>query len=240
MNQTLQFLCEKFSRENSHQTVTQPEPHSHSSILNNNQRLIQPPPHQTQTQTNKGEWRTKKLDLPIFSGENPDGWIMQAERYFHFYGLSEEEIMEAAVVSLAGKALAWFQWEHQEQPLVHWEELKDLLLRQFRPQDQGTLHEQWLCVQQTGSVADYQLEFIEKANPLGRVPSNILFGTFMKGLKEDLRREVRAQGPQTLKEAMIWANRIEQKMQPISYVREPLGVRRYQPPAITHTSQYQP
>ena len=47
-----------------------------------------------------------------FDGENPDKWILQAERYFHFHRLMEEEILEATVVTLEGDALRWFQWEH--------------------------------------------------------------------------------------------------------------------------------
>lgn len=36
-------------------------------------------------------WRFKKLDMPLFDGTNPDGWILRAERYHHFYRLSEED-----------------------------------------------------------------------------------------------------------------------------------------------------
>lgn len=43
-----------------------------------------------------GNWKVKKLDLPIFTGTNPDGWILRAERYFQFYRLGEEETLEAA------------------------------------------------------------------------------------------------------------------------------------------------
>ena len=50
-------------------------------------------------------------------------------------------MMEVAVVSITERALVWFQWEHHHQPIVHWEELKALLLRQFRSADQGTLQE---------------------------------------------------------------------------------------------------
>ena len=35
----------------------------------------------------KATGKLKKHDLPSFDGENPNDWIFQAERYFHFYGL---------------------------------------------------------------------------------------------------------------------------------------------------------
>lgn len=62
-------------------------------------------------------WRYKRLDLPLFDGTNPDGWILRAERYFNFYKLSEEEKVEATVVALEGQALIWFQWENRRRPI---------------------------------------------------------------------------------------------------------------------------
>lgn len=62
-------------------------------------------------------WRFKKLDMPLFDGNNPDGWILRAERYFQFYRLTEEDKIEAAIVSLEGDALLWFQWEHRWRPI---------------------------------------------------------------------------------------------------------------------------
>ena len=91
-----------------------------------------------------GNWRVKKLDLPVFAGTNPDGWILRAERYFHFYRLGEEEVLEAAVVSSDGDALLWYQWENGRRPIRNWAELKGMLLRQFRSTSTGSLQEQ--CV----------------------------------------------------------------------------------------------
>lgn len=36
----------------------------------------------------RNSWRHKKLDLPLFDGNNPDGWILRAERFFKFHGLT--------------------------------------------------------------------------------------------------------------------------------------------------------
>ncbi|XP_074349876.1 uncharacterized protein LOC141689476 [Apium graveolens] len=73
---------------------------------------------------NRNFWRHKKLDLPLFDGNNPDGWNLRAERFFNFYGLSEEKV-EDTVVALEGQALLWFQWEHRRQPIDRWEQLKN-------------------------------------------------------------------------------------------------------------------
>lgn len=53
----------------------------------------------------KSNWRYRKLDMPVFDGSDPDGWILRVERYFGFYRLSEEEMLEAEVVALEGDAL---------------------------------------------------------------------------------------------------------------------------------------
>lgn len=100
-------------------------------------------------------WRYKRLDLPLFDGSNPDGWILRAERYFNFYRLNEEEKIEATVVALEGQALTWFEWEHKRRPVESWGQVKALLRRQFRSLATGTLQEQWLSNTQTGTVSEY-------------------------------------------------------------------------------------
>lgn len=50
------------------------------------------------------DYRHRKIDMPLFDGVNPDGWIIQAERYFAIYQLLNGEKIEAAVLSLSGDA----------------------------------------------------------------------------------------------------------------------------------------
>lgn len=52
-----------------------------------------------------GNWWYRKLDMPIFDGTDPDGWVLRVDRYFNFYRLTEEERLEAVVVALEGDAL---------------------------------------------------------------------------------------------------------------------------------------
>lgn len=36
-------------------------------------------------------WKLRKLDLPTFDGTNPDGWILRAKGFFHFYRLNDDD-----------------------------------------------------------------------------------------------------------------------------------------------------
>lgn len=136
---------------------------------------------------------------------------MQAEQFFSFYHMMEEEKLEAAVVSMRGDALFWYQWEVQQGDIHNWREFKNLLLRHFRPRNQGGLVEQWAAVRQRGSVAEYCKEFIEKLSCLGRVPVDISLGIFINGLRGDIRSELRLMDPPNLKVALEWAEKIKEK-----------------------------
>lgn len=159
----------------------------------------------------RNSWRHKKLDMPLFDGSNPDGWILRAESFFNFYGLTEEEKVEATVVALEGQALLWFQWEHRRRPIERWDQVKTLLRRQFRSQANGCLQEQWLAHKQGGNVTDYRLKFIELAH-LENVSEELSLGQFLNGLREDIRAEVRLLGPVTVDHAMELAHMVEDKI----------------------------
>lgn len=119
--------------------------------------------------------------------------------------------MEAAVVGFEGDALLWYQWEHRRRPIRRWEDMRSLILKQFRPLHSGTLCEQWLAVKQTGTVAEFRRSFIEMAAPLEQVPEAILLAHFINGLKDDIKAEVRMLGLYTLELAMELALKVEEK-----------------------------
>ena len=56
-----------------------------------------------------GEWRgSRRVEMPVFTGENLDDWIFRADRYFATYGLTEEEKLVVAAMSLDGDTLSWY------------------------------------------------------------------------------------------------------------------------------------
>lgn len=69
----------------------------------------------------ENNWRMiRKLEMLIFSGEDPDGWLFQAKRYFDVNGLSEKEKLGAVGVSLDAEALSWLQWTEARTPFHSW------------------------------------------------------------------------------------------------------------------------
>ena len=97
--------------------------------------------------------RGRKLEIPVFDGTDPDGWILRAERYFNLNRLNDEEKVEVTVISFEGDAIRWYQWESRRKAISRWEEMRSLLLRQFRSTTNGSLCEQFLALKQDGSIA---------------------------------------------------------------------------------------
>ncbi|KAF1883871.1 hypothetical protein Lal_00038364 [Lupinus albus] len=74
------------------------------------------------THQNHDRWR--KLEIPIFLGEDAYGWVHKLERYFTLKAISEKERMQATMVALEGKALSWYQWWERCNPSPTWESFK--------------------------------------------------------------------------------------------------------------------
>ena len=129
----------------------------------------------------RGDFRPCKMDLPIFSGGDPDEWTYRAERYFGLQRLSAAEQLEAAVMCLEEAALHWFRWENMRRPITSWEELKELLVRRFRPVTEGSLYDRLLTLRQTATMQEYRRSFEAIASALGNLDEEMLVSSFQKG-----------------------------------------------------------
>lgn len=118
--------------------------------------------------------------MPVFNGEDPDGWIFRAERYFALSQSSETEKLEAAVVSMEGEALAWFQWEDGRRAICNWLDIKRMIMERFRPTQEGSLHEKFLTLRQETTVREYRRQFEVMAAPLAGMPEQVLEENFIK------------------------------------------------------------
>lgn len=110
--------------------------------------------------------RHRKLEIPLFEGEDPLGWIFRVERYFVVNGVTEAEKLEAAVVSLEGRALSWFQWTEARTPVNSWQEFKTEVTERFHCKQVGDEYEQLMALRQLGTVAEYREQFEMLSAPL--------------------------------------------------------------------------
>ncbi|EXB38291.1 hypothetical protein L484_013924 [Morus notabilis] len=163
----------------------------------------------------RAELCTRRVEMPVFDGENPDGWSIRAERYFAMNKMTEREKLDVAVVSLEGEALAWFQWEDGRSPIRSWMVLKLMLLERFRPMQEGSLCEKFLSLRQETTVRDYRRQFEILAAPLTELSEQVLESTFVKGLKPEIRAEIRLMKPERLGRIMEVAQRVEERNQSV-------------------------
>lgn len=93
------------------------------------------------------EFRLKRLEMPIFDGENPKGWLFRSERYFSVNMVWEPEKLEAVVVCVDEGALTWYQWAEGRQPFKRRSELKMLLVERFGSSQASSPTEQLFALQ---------------------------------------------------------------------------------------------
>ena len=62
-------------------------------------------------ENNRVQTLTSCLEMLIFEGWNPEGWLFRVECFFAAHGMLEGEKLAAITISLEGEALVWFQWE---------------------------------------------------------------------------------------------------------------------------------
>ncbi|GJZ44138.1 ankyrin repeat-containing protein [Tanacetum coccineum] len=121
-----------------------------------------------------------------------------AEGRFFNQEVDLREQLRAVVLCMEGQALSWFRWSEARAPFRSWEELKRRLLDLFQPSQEGNLHEQFLSITQDGIAREYVGLFKQLAGQPRGVSEEVMEGTFIKGLKPDLRSSVRVMQPAIL------------------------------------------
>lgn len=102
---------------------------------------------------------------------------------------------------------------HRNNLLPTWQEFLKALLVRFGPSEYRDIQGELAKLTQTTSVADYQSRFEALANQTTGVPESFLQSCFESGLRNDIRREVRALQPHSLMQAVNLAKLMEDKLQ---------------------------
>ncbi|CAO2826251.1 unnamed protein product [Amaranthus hypochondriacus] len=208
-------MAEGFANQQSAQTARK-EDEGNSRLSFNSLGIFDREMEEIDREENRDEnhnWRNRRLEFPIYTGEAPEEWILKAERSFEFYHLAEKEKIQAAVVGLEGDALAWFRWENKRNPIISWRTLKKMMLRHFRGRRGGSLMEKWLSVKQESDVEEYEKRFIQFASNIEEEYSEeFLLTHFIRGLDIFIQVELRLMELATMEEALEWAVMIEEKL----------------------------
>ncbi|GAU48626.1 hypothetical protein TSUD_405850 [Trifolium subterraneum] len=166
---------------------------------------------------NEGRYRRgfagsrRRLEIPIFKGEDAYGWLVRVERYFRLNGVRVQDKVDAVVLAMEEKALNWFQWWEEQTPLRNWEEFKVAVLKRFQP---GLLNNPLgplLSLRQKSSVMEYRDKFEQLVAPLRRDDRVMLDSIFLNGLKEEIQAELKLYESHDLTELMDRALLIEER-----------------------------
>ncbi|KAF7810715.1 Retrovirus-related Pol polyprotein from transposon 17.6 [Senna tora] len=172
-------------------------------------------------EVNDGDNRKyRKLELPLFEGDDAVGWLFRVERYFSINRMKDEEKLEAVAVCLEGRALNWLQWIETRMEIRSWLKFKLELMRRFHQSQLGNGYEVLMALKQTGTVAEYREKFELFSAPLKDAPEDMLIGTFLNGLKEEIRAELRMVRAQNLLEVMDMAHKIEDRNKVLEKLKE--------------------
>ncbi|KAJ1422761.1 Retrotransposon gag domain [Sesbania bispinosa] len=144
----------------------------------------------------------KKVELPLFDGVDPVGWITRAETYFEVQNTSDEVKVKLAKLSMDGYTIHWFNlWKETEDHLT-WPKLKQALIEQYGGRCFDNPFEELSDLRQIGSIEEYIAEFELISSQVGRLPEEQYLGYFMGGLRPELRCRVRTFNPRTRTQMM--------------------------------------
>lgn len=84
----------------------------------------------------------KKVELPMFDGDDPAGWILRAEVYFQVQESRPEVRVSLAQLCMEGPTIHFFNSLLDENVELTWEQLKVELLEQYGGMGEGGIFEQ--------------------------------------------------------------------------------------------------
>ncbi|GAU42077.1 hypothetical protein TSUD_326550 [Trifolium subterraneum] len=134
----------------------------------------------------------KKVELPLFDGEDPAGWISRAEVYFRVQETRPEVKVNLAQLCMEGATIHFFNSLLNENEGLSWEALKEALLERYGGHGEGDVYEQLTELRQRSNVDDYINDFEYLTAQIPRLPDKQFLGYFSHGLKEEIRRKVRS------------------------------------------------
>ncbi|KAL5784706.1 hypothetical protein ACOSQ2_007098 [Xanthoceras sorbifolium] len=167
----------------------------------------------TQNETN-AEFRNEVHEIlgrHESSIEEVHATLQTAEQYFDFKEVVAEQQVQLALFHLERIALQWHRWFAKLKGPVTWIEFTKALLLRFGPTDYEDPSEALTRLKQTTTVSAYEEEFEKLSHRVNELPENFLVGSFIAGLKNDIRLDVKIKQPRSLTDAIGVARFIEER-----------------------------
>lgn len=134
----------------------------------------------------------KKVELPMFDGDDPAGWISRAEVYFRVQNTAPEVKTSLAQLSMDGPTIHFFNSLSNEEEGLTWDRLKEALLERYGEYGDDDIYEHLTELRQRGSVEEYISSFEYLTAQIPRLPDKQFLGYFLHGLKREIRGRVRS------------------------------------------------
>ncbi|KAJ9564494.1 hypothetical protein OSB04_000460 [Centaurea solstitialis] len=163
---------------------------------------LQPPPNNT-SQTIK----PPKIHLPTFDGTDPLDWLFQADKYFSFYTIPDNEKVALAVFYFKGDTLSWYKHLANNQLLGSWTDFSRALELRFGPSSFANHQATLFKLKQLTTVSAYQSDFEHISNCVIGLFADALLNCFLSGLRPDIQAELSLHNPRSLHNAYGHAKR---------------------------------
>lgn len=130
----------------------------------------------------------RKLELLLFDGTDPVGWITRAETYFEVQATPED--VKLAKLSMNGPTIHWYNPLRETENDLTWLKLRRSLIEHYGERRYDKPFEELSVLKQEGNMEDYVAEFEYISSQVLQLPEEQYLGYFMGGLREEIRCKV--------------------------------------------------
>ena len=77
--------------------------------------------------------RSMRLDVPKFSGDDPESWLFSINEYFSLLNTPANQRLRIVGFNLEGAAAEWFRWMTKNGLITDWARFEDSVKNRFGP-----------------------------------------------------------------------------------------------------------
>jgi len=155
---------------------------------------------------------TRRVELPVFEGVDPMGWLAKAENFFDVQNVTARERLKLAFITMEGSASPWFSFWRKEK------QLQESFLgrvfhgvnRRFGGKKRSSVFEKLAKIKQNGRIDEYIQDFELLVSQAPQARKEQLLGYFFAKLQSKICNQIRPHDPKDLRRAMEIALDVEE------------------------------